>query len=176
MGIVILVVENQQSVVKNRLAGLEKAESRLVVMADDDIMAPPFWCSKMAAALDADESIGVVSAARVGLDMKPQRGFGPFPDNVLVGCTPPGTFFMYDKTRLNGCKFDERYKGALVEDTDFMYQVQSSGLKTVVNGSVVVIHEANKTNVEDDAHAANMKLFNSKWAGKQAASAGGRDG
>jgi GT2 family glycosyltransferase len=160
----LIVAEAKQCVAKNRNKGLEVATQNLIVFLDDDILLPPFWMSQMAAVLDSNEEIGLVSAARFGMDLKPQRGFGPFAPGEVRDCLPPGTCFMYDRKRLEGCAFDETYEGSLVEDTDFVYQVKAKGLMTVATGDVVILHECNATQSNPEVYEKNLGHFRTKWS------------
>ena len=160
----LIVAEGEQCVAKNRNAGLAKATQNLVAMLDDDITLPPFWMSQMASVLDANEDVGLVSAARLGMNLQPQRGFGPFAPGEVLDCLPPGTCWMYDRDRLDGCTFDEEYQASLVEDTDFVYQVKAMGLKTVATGDVVILHECNATNSNPEVYERNIGRFRGKWS------------
>jgi glycosyltransferase involved in cell wall biosynthesis len=161
----LIIAEEKQCVAKNRNAGLERAEGNLIVFIDDDVLLPGGWLSLLAAALEQHEKIGVVSAQMTGLGGQAQNGLHDIPRNQLAQCTPPGTCFMYDRKKLEGCTFDEEYTGSQWEDTDFMKQVQAMGLICVASGSVWILHDNQFTEANKEVWLQNEKRFNEKWPG-----------
>ena len=167
----ILISEEKQSVAKNRNAALAKVDTDLIAQMDDDVILPPFWMSKMAAILERD-GVGVCAVRMTSPDGTPQNDLANLKPGTIVDCTPPGTLFMYDRTVVDGCEFDEEYIGSQWEDTDFMMQVKKKGLLTVASGDVWILHD--QSSVEEGSkmkelsaspYEANKALFIHKWHG-----------
>ena len=132
----LVVAMERQSVAKNRNAGLARARHDLVAFLDDDVLLPAGWLSKMAAVLLEDETIGVVAARMTGPAGEPQNDLASVRPDEIRNCVPPGTCFLYSRSRLEGCGFDETYVRSQWEDTDFMFQVITRGFRCVAIGSV----------------------------------------
>ena len=68
---------------------------------------------------------------------------------------------MYDRHRVGDVRFDESYRGTQWEDTDWMWQLQQRGLRTVMTGDVTVVHD-HKLSHNKWLHQ-NMQRFHDKW-------------
>jgi glycosyltransferase involved in cell wall biosynthesis len=159
----LVVAMARQSVARNRNDGLARAKHDLVVFMDDDVLLPAHWLSQLAAVLLADESIGVVSARMTGPAGEPQNDLARLRPGEVRDCIPPGTCFLYSRSRVRGCRFDDRYVRSQWEDSDFMLQVLQAGLRCVATGSVTVLHENHLTRATDESWVENRKYFFSKW-------------
>ncbi len=165
-------------VAKNRNKALERIdpEIRYIVMADDDIVASPFWASKMVSTLEQftshgrnreEQRYGMVSATMMGPRGEPQNHIHPDripPGEVQDVGLVPGTFIMYDRV-LCPIEWDENYKQSQWEDTDAAMQVQQFGYKVAVNGNVQIIHKSPLKAVGGQVWDENKAYFQSKWPG-----------
>jgi GT2 family glycosyltransferase len=158
----LIVSEGKQCVAKNRNAGLIALTNERILFVDDDVLPPEGFLSRMSKVLD-DETIGVVSAQMTGPNGEQQNNLYGIPAGEIRDCVPPGTCFMYDRSRLDGCSFDEGYECSQWEDTDFMVQVKRVGLRTVAIGDVCVIHDNNWGRNTARTWQANRRRFMSKW-------------
>lgn len=136
----------------------------MILMMDDDVLVPPGFASKMLRCLDRG---AVVACRMTSPDGSPQNGLAKLKPGEVVECTPPGTCFVYDRTKVPA-EFDEGYEGSQWEDTDFMVQVQQLGLKTVATGDVHIIHDnpffrQEMTEEKKEVWNRNRARFVSKW-------------
>ena len=159
----VIVYAFKQSVAKNRNACIELAGDGLRCFADDDILLPPNWASKMAAVLANRKDVGVVAPRMTGTNLLAQNDLANVPAGEIRPCRPPGTLFMYDPTRMNGCAFDEGYIASQWEDTDFMRQIEVAGLTNVCTGDVWILHEMNLTQANGVVWNTNKEYYTKKW-------------
>lgn len=151
----------QQSVAKNRNAGLDRAEHDLVVFMDDDVLLPARWLSTLVAVLDAHEDIGAVSARPIFPDGSPQTHRYELEPGELWDIMPAGTCFAYSRERVGDQRFDEYYRGSQWEDIDWMHTVRELGLRTVITADVVVIHD--HTEAQNHWYVENGTHYHGKW-------------
>jgi GT2 family glycosyltransferase len=153
-------------VARNRNKALARLHptTRYVLMADDDILAPPDYLGKMMEIMDDNEDIGALSACMLGARGQRQNDCSPYniPDGVsfVDNVNIPGTFFMYDRIK-TPVEFDERYQGSQWEDTDAMRQIQAAGFRTVVTSEIQILHRNNWS--QNKYWEENKALFYSKW-------------
>lgn len=157
----LIVVCEKQSVAKNRNAGLERATQDLVAFLDDDVLLPACWMSRLIKVLDSSDDIGAVSALARYPNGAPQTWRQELGEDELWEITPAGACFAYSRSRVNDRRFDERYLGSQWEDTDWFWSLQQQGLRAVVTGSVVIVHEV--IDAERPWLAENMRAFHDKW-------------
>jgi glycosyltransferase involved in cell wall biosynthesis len=155
-----VVVCAPRSAAANRNAAIDRASQDLVACLDDDVLLPPRWLSPLVAALLGDPKLGAVSAVLRFPTGAPQMRRMPAVGelwDVLI----PGTCFVYSRQRVGDLRFDEGYLGSQWDDTDWMTDVRGMGLRTVVAGDVVVVHEHR---LAQGHHAErNAARYRSKW-------------
>jgi GT2 family glycosyltransferase len=156
----------KQPVAKNRNKALKRLPDSIewVLMVDDDVLLPPGYASLLMKPMLEDKTIGAVSAVMSGARGEAQNDCHPgatgdkeIKDIVNL----PGTCFMYNRERVGDAAFDENYQGSQWEDTDFMRQITTQGLRTVITSRVSIIHKNNWS--QNKYWEENKEYFYSKW-------------
>lgn len=165
------IIAHQESAAFNRNCGLNSCpgvETRTpVIMLDDDIrQLPLYWNRLLVQGLLDDPSVLAVSARL----MTPDGGIGKNTANnvdlskeiVDVEMIPTAccAFWLPDDI-----SFDERYKAAGWEDTDFFRQIKEKTPtgKFVINNKVQVIHQNEEKNGGGAENTVNRSKFMEKW-------------
>jgi hypothetical protein len=158
------------SAATNRNYGLNKARSSIVIMIDDDISGfGNDWASGLVKSLVHNEAI-MVSArlmdayGQPGTMMSIPVDFSkPIVESPCHALPSSCICFYRDDTR-----FDENYKGAGFEDTDFCFQLHCKypNKKFLINNDVRVVHRNEKKNYlknGNNNYIDNQHYFERKW-------------
>jgi GT2 family glycosyltransferase len=151
----------EQSVARNRNAGLDRARCDLVAFIDDDVLLPPGWLSGLAAVIAEHADVGAASAMLSFPDGCPQSRRPDLAPGELWDVVIPGTCFLYSRGRVEDQRFDEGYEGSQWEDTDWMWRVRRRGLRTVAVGGIDVAHD--HVGVQAAFLERNMRRFHGTW-------------
>jgi len=153
---------------RNRNAGLDWAETAIVLMVDDDICKLPFgWAKRMVQVMEEhphcqmasprlmrfDGRFGIMS----GLPRNDQRGCEVLPAREL--CT---ACVAIRKTIL---RFDEQYIGSGFEDNDFCRQLakENEGAEFICIHDLQVVHRNEMKNQGGKFWEANQAYYRKKW-------------
>lgn len=157
----VIVACARQAVAPNRNAGLLRAACDLVAFLDDDVLLPAHWASRLLATLLAADDVGAVSAHLVFPDGSPQTRRPDLSPGELWDIPLPGTCFVYSRARVGDQRFDEGYLGSQWEDTDWMWRVRARGLRTLMSGDVLVVHDHELR--ENQWAEPNARRFAARW-------------
>jgi GT2 family glycosyltransferase len=154
-------------VAKNRNKGLARLDPDIefILMADDDILVPPGFLSKMVSTLLQNKAkIGMVSATMMGPRGEPQNDLHPnaIPPGHIEPRILPGTCVLYNRKR-TPIEWDENYVGSQWEDTDGWAQVRKMGFQTVANGNVQIMHKNPMSGGGRKYWEQNQGYFFKKW-------------
>ena len=153
---------------KNRNVGLEKAESNLIIMMDDDVIGfHPGWEEELIAIMQDSEV--VMASPRL---ITPAGAPG-----LMLGHPPPLTngerWAVPDRElptaciiiRKNELRFDENFIGSGWEDTDYCAQLRQKHPqgKFIVTGKTRITHKNEMKNQAGEIFEKNKAYFFSKW-------------
>jgi len=151
---------------KNRNIGLEKAESDLVIMCDDDMTGfyygwvddmIEYWTESTAIMatrlLAPDNQLGYMLTE----DNRMSKGILEVPKREV-----PTACVMFKN---DGLRFDEKYIGSGFEDNDFCRQLQALYplKKFVVNNECRLVHKNEKKNQHGHYWIQNKAYYERKW-------------
>jgi glycosyltransferase involved in cell wall biosynthesis len=166
---------SKKSAAVNRNACLNCAQTKYIVMIDDDITGFfPGWSKVLVEPLE-DPEILYVSARLLNEYGKPQMVMGFSKDlnhkHVPVTIAPSAAIAF----RNDGTRFCEKYQGSGWEDTDFHFQLKEKygyDKKVIVNNEVKLthLHEMKNQNGIGEGYnpfEENKKIFDSRWPGKR---------
>ena len=161
----LIMVQRHQSASKNRNYGLNRSNSRYVIMCDDDIVELPYgWNRKMTDILKENGHILAVSARLMNRDGTPgvnsAQNYDLTQPIVEVNMIPTACC-AFRKTSL---RFDERFIRAGWEDTDFFMQLlqKENGFLVIAN-DVKVVHLNEEKHDGGAKNVYNRELFLKKW-------------
>lgn len=166
----VLVTGQDGSAAVNRNYGLDRAESNVVLMVDDDVEGfPNGWARRLIAALRENTHAIMVSARLMQPDGQPgiMVGFPPLRTQgvhiVKRRELPTACVAIYN----DGLRFDERYRGSGFEDNDFCRQLRAAFPTAVflVHEGVRVIHR-NEMKGQAENWRQNLAEFRKKWSGR----------
>ncbi len=153
----LIVHIQKQSVVKNRLACLEKSTNPYVLWLDDDVkFTTRDWASKTLLRLMSNERLGIVGVRVIHSEFRKPR----YERNTGYRIDVCGAFMMTRK--IPGVYFDEKYIASQAEDTDYCYQVIQKGYKIYQDNSIEILHFAPHKNV-NASNKFNNTYFFQKW-------------
>jgi glycosyltransferase involved in cell wall biosynthesis len=159
----------QESASVNRNYGLDKAETDIIIMMDDDISGlPNGWDLTLVETLVHEQQCVMVSPRLITPDGCP---------GLMLGHPPPlmkGEWWEVPDRELptaciairkNDLRFDEIYEGSGWEDTDMCAQLRQEYPegKFIVNSYVKVIHHNEMKNQGGEIFERNKARFFKKW-------------
>ena len=162
------------SAAQNRNLGLDIAQSKIVIMLDDDITGFwKGWATELIKPLLEDKMIYVVSARALKPDLTPGPMCGVVEGEFEVD--EKGYIFISKRKdvvlpsmaiafRNTDIRFDETYKGSGYEDTDYYFSLAKKypNCKFVVNNNCKLVHLHEKKN-QDKNFIFNRDYFYKKW-------------
>jgi len=162
------LIAHRDSAAVNRNLGLRCSNGDIVIMLDDDIESLPlYWNRILRILLDEDQSVLAVSARLLQKNGEPGKNTANNTDvnrdYVEVSMIP--TACCAFRAPKNGLKFDENFKVAGWEDTDFFTAMKAENPqgKFVIDNRCQVVHRNEEKGGGGAGNLYNRDVFMHKW-------------